>query len=110
MKKIKILLILVVIFQLGACAQKLSLVKIERVNINDVYSVHPSMNFNQLADSKITTWTVNGFGLDRIVFINNIKDGETLFGDDTTNTYKKDMNEVEIAELFIESMKVFGKL
>ena len=52
---------------------------------------------------------MNGFGLARIVFINNIKDGETLFGDDTTNTYKKDMNEVEIAELFIESMKVFGK-
>ena len=109
MKKIKILLILVVIFQLGACAQNLSLVKTERVNINDLYSVRPNINFNQLADAKITVWTVNGFGLDRIVFINNIKDGETLFGDDTTNTYKKDMNEVEIAELFIESMKVFGK-
>ena len=109
MKKIKIFLILVVIFQLGACAQNLSLVKTERVNINDLYSVRPNINFNQLADSKIIVWTVNGFGLDRIVFINNIKDGETLFGDDTTNTYKKDMNEVEIAELFIESMKVFGK-
>jgi hypothetical protein len=109
MKKIKIFLILVVIFQLGACAQNLSLVKTERVNINDLYSVRPNINFNQLADSKITVWTVNGFSLDRIVFINNIKDGETLFGDDTTNTYKKDMNEVEIAELFIESMKVFGK-
>ena len=56
MKKIKILLILVVIFQLGACAQNLSLVKTERVNINDVYSVRPSINFNQLADSKITVW------------------------------------------------------
>ena len=110
MNKIKFLLIFGFVFQLGACAQSYSLIKTERVGVNDTYSVHPKINWNQLKDGTgVVVWTAYGTMLDRVVFISNIKDGAAIFGDDKTNVYKNDMNEVEIAELFIESMINFGK-
>ena len=109
MNILKTLVILSLIFQLGGCVPSYSLVKTERINSNNTYSVYPKTSWNQLKQDKITIWTANGVGLDRIVFINNINDGETIFGDDKTSEYKNDMSEIEIADLFMESMKNAGK-
>ena len=54
MNILKALLILGFIFQLVSCAPSYSLVKTERINANETFSVYPKTNWNQLKQNKIT--------------------------------------------------------
>ena len=67
------------------------------------------MDWSQLKRESVTYWTADGLMLDEIVFLESIQDGKTFFGDEKSNPFKSNMSEIEIAELFIESLKINGQ-
>lgn len=88
-------------------------VKAERAKVGGIYSVDPQIAWNGKSRGNVTFWTSNGMNLDRVVFLNNIQDGKTLFGDassgsKTSHRFTSDMNIIEIAELFSTTMQTEG--
>jgi hypothetical protein len=94
---------------LTACAVKYSLVENKRVTIADKYSVDPQVTWSGKTIDDNSMWTINGANLERVVFLNHVKDGETLFDNEKSQPFKKGMNIIEIAELFSNSMQLDGK-
>lgn len=105
MKLLKKLSVVIILFQLGGCAVSYTLLKAGRINVTEEYSVSTGMDWSQLKKGKITVWTANGSNLERITFFNGVEEDETLFGDDKSIKFRNSMNEVEIAELFVGSLK-----
>jgi len=109
MKLLKKLSVVIILFQFGGCAVNYTHLKAGRINVTEAYSVSTGMDWSQLKKGKITVWTANGPNLERITFFNGVEEDETLFGDDKSIKFRNSMNEVEIAELFIGSLKSSGQ-
>ena len=105
MKLLKKLSVVIILFQLGGCAVNYTHLKAGRINVTEAYSVSTGMDWSQLKKGKITVWTANGPNLERITFFNGVEEDETLFGDDKSIKFRNSMNEVEITELFVGSLK-----
>ena len=109
MFKIKIFLVLIFSVSLAGCMVNYSLVERKSVTIADTYSVEPQIAWSGRTIDNKTLWTINGSNLERVVFLNHIKEGETLFGDEKSQPFNKAMNIIEIAELFSNSIQTEGK-
>ncbi len=109
MRPLKKLAITIICLQLVGCAAKYTYLKAGRKNVTEAYSVSTDINWSQLKIGKITLWTANGSTLDRIIFFNGIEEDETIFDDKKSLKFRSSMNEVEIAELFIGSLKSSGQ-
>lgn len=109
MFKLKIFCVIICLLSITACVVKYNLVENKRVTIADTYSVDPQVIWSGKTIDDNSMWTINGANLERVVFLNNIKDGETLFDNEKSQPFKKKMNIIEIAELFSNSMQLDGK-
>lgn len=109
MFKTKIVSVLIFLFSLTGCMVKYNLVEEKSVTIADTYSVEPQIAWSGKTIDKNSLWTINGANLERVVFLNHIKDGETLFDNEKSQPFKKEMNIIEITELFSNSMQIDGK-
>ncbi len=109
MYRAKIIFSAIFLFFLTGCIVKYTLVEDKRVPVGEFYSVDPQISWSGKTIENKTLWTMDGANLERIVFLNNIKDGETLFGGEKSHLFKKGMNIIEIAELFSNSMQTDGK-
>lgn len=109
MYKIKIFCVLIFLFFLAGCMVKYNLVENKRITIAETYSVEPQIAWSGKTIDNNSMWTINGANLERVVFLNQIKDGETLFDNEKSQPFKKEMNIIEIAELFSNSMQMDGK-
>jgi hypothetical protein len=103
----RIIFISIFLFCFGCVSY--SLVSKGRVDIGDNYSVETETDWSGRSTGGITIWTFNGTALDRIVFLSDIEDKKTLFGEDSHHKFEKEMNPIEIAELFLDSLQTFGK-
>ena len=105
MGPLKKLVLAIICLQIGGCAAGYTYVKAGRKNVSETYSVRTDLNWSQLKKGKVTLWTADGPNLERIMFLNGIEEKETLFGDETSLKFRNTMNEVEIAELLVGSLK-----
>lgn len=101
-----------VAFVAAACAQ-FSLVGPGRVEMADVYSVDTPVAWNKSSEDKSELWTVDGFQLQKLTFVNGLEDGDPLFGaegDDaeTMPRFHADMTPLEIKELIEAGLRVSG--
>ncbi len=106
MNKTRILCVMFLLLLIAACVPRYSIMEPKRVTIGDTYSVEPSVAWNGMTIGKMDIWTLNGQLLDMMVFASNIQDKEPLFDNEKAPTFGKDMDVIEIAELFSDSIKV----
>jgi hypothetical protein len=105
---------IILLIIIGCAGPRYTLVEPKRVEIAGAYSVEPQIAWNArpLNRKESFYWTVNGYNLDRLMFFNNIKDGEKLFpsfaGSRMTSPYRKGMKPLEIAELLADTTRVMG--
>lgn len=80
----------------------------KRVEIGDELSVRPGMDWNRIElRGKYEYWTLDGLGLQNILFVKGVEDGESIIyrrrtGDGEKNAfpvYRKGMTLIEIREL-----------
>jgi hypothetical protein len=109
MLKTRIFCVIICLLSLTACAVKYNLVENSRLTIAETYSVEPQIAWSGKTIDDNHLWTVNGANLEKVVFLNHIKDGETLFDNEKSQPFKKGMNIIEITELFSNSMQTDGK-
>ncbi|MDA0690802.1 MAG: hypothetical protein O3A78_07740 [Nitrospinae bacterium] len=109
MSKTKICCVLIFLLSLTGCMVKYNFVENKRITIAETYSVEPQITWSGKTIDNNHMWTLNGPNLERIVFLNNIKDGETLFKNEKSQPFKKGLNIIELAELFSNSMQKDGK-
>ena len=87
-----------------------TLVKAERVEMGDLYTVNPGITWNARKDGDVVTWTVDGPFLQSVIFFNEIEDGDPIipelhFGrsreDEEIQRFRSDMDFLEIQELIV---------
>ena len=107
MDKYKKFISMIALVMLFGCVQAYKQLENNRLQMGEVYSVDPKMVWNSMEIRNITLWTANGMFLDRIVFYNAVEDGQTLFkeNEEEGQKFHKDMNIIEIAEFFSDSIK-----
>lgn len=96
----------------AACAQ-FSLVGPGRVEMAGVYAVDTPVAWNKSAEGKSELWTVDGFQLQKLTFVNGLEDGDPLFetkGDNAKNMPRYDtaMTPLEVKELIEAGLRVSG--
>jgi hypothetical protein len=96
----------------AACAQ-FSLVGPGRVEMAGVYAVDTPVAWNRTSEGKSELWTVDGFQLQKLTFVNGLEDGDPLFetkGDNAKNMPRYDtvMTSLEVKELIEAGLRVSG--
>ena len=96
----------------AACAQ-FSLVGPGRVKMAGVYVVDTPVAWNRSSEGKSELWTVDGFQLQKLTFVNGLDDGDPLFGtkgDSAENmpSYDIAMTPLEVKELIETGLRVTG--
>lgn len=82
----------------------------KRVKISDTYSVSPQVKWSRVNNTffkNVEQWTVDGAGLQALMFINNVEDGQPIFRSRRKvkiPVFRSSMNSLEIKELFENSM------
>lgn len=97
---------------LGACSTY-TLVKGERIEVSEAFSVNPQINWSRLREGHIDIWTVDGDALQAIRFLDGVRDGHGLLetprgGDSEMPPFRKDMTATEIQELVIDTLAKLG--
>ncbi|MDH3703755.1 MAG: hypothetical protein OEU46_20860 [Alphaproteobacteria bacterium] len=82
----------------------------KRVQISDTYTVSPQVKWSRVNNTffkNVEQWTVDGAGLQALMFINNVEDGQPIFRSRRATkipVFRSSMNTLEIKELFENSM------
>lgn len=96
----------------AACTSPVQLIEPpNRVVINKTYSVEPVVPWTSYSTVSDVTWTIDGPGLQSLVFVDGVKDGAPLFaGRQVKNmpTYRKGMTPIEIKDLFVSTLGRFN--
>jgi hypothetical protein len=99
------------VLMLGGCGSVYGLVQPQRTTIANVYSVEPQIAWSSAQSGKFQAWTVDGFDLQRVRFVNGLEEGEALSrSPDKAQRpmFRKGMTGVEIAELVVDDLRVGG--
>jgi hypothetical protein len=92
----------------AACTSPIQLVEPpNRIIINKTYSVAPSVPWTSYSTVSNVTWTIDGPGLQSLVFVDGVKDGGPLFAKRRKKNmpeYRKGMTPIEIKDLFISTL------
>ena len=102
-------ILLAILFLLGACAHY-TLVTTDKRDMGG-YSVEPQTAWNRSVQGKIEIWTIDGPALEAVHFFNGIGDGQNLFPFYRKSTRKaklpkfnKNMTASEVQEFIVDSM------
>lgn len=101
---------------LAGCAG-VTLVEPRRTTVGDAYSVEPQVRWSSLpARTGMELWTVDGSGLEAIIFVKGVADGRPVVrgaiqdgpSEDKRPKFRKGMTPSEIMELLVDSYALFG--
>lgn len=96
----------------AACTSPVQLVKPpNRIVINKTYSVAPTVPWTSYSTVSDVTWTIDGPGLQSLVFVDGVKNGGPLFANRRKKnmpTYRRGMTPIEIKDLFISTLGRFN--
>ncbi len=84
-----------------------------RVEIAGAYTVDSPIAWNRSSEGKSEMWTVDGYELQRLTFVNGLEDGDPIFGRKGDNAgnmprYGSAMPPLEIKELIEAGLRVSG--
>lgn len=94
----------------ASCAPYQLVAPPERVTISDAYSVAPQIEWsraNVMVWNDVEQWTVDGAGLELLMFVNKVEDGKPLFPvrhQDAMPVFRSSMNSLEVKDFFVASM------
>ena len=106
----KILFVVATLAFIASCAPYQLVEPPKRVKISDTYSVSPQVKWSRVNNTffkNVEQWTVDGAGLQALMFINNVEDGQPIFRSRRKvkiPVFRSSMNSLEIKELFENSM------
>ncbi|MBC8242036.1 MAG: hypothetical protein H8E30_16395 [Alphaproteobacteria bacterium] len=97
---------------LTACVQT-TLIKAGKQRVDDIYTVSPATEWNQINGLPTNTWTQDGLGLQELSFFGLIGDGDSLFPLPAGNSkkmpnFRADMRADDVMELLASSLGVVG--
>jgi len=96
---------------LAGCAQ-VTLVRPGKVTVGNTFQIQPTIDWSRRADGKREHWTVDGLGLNHVLFLTGIGNGEPIMTDDTSNkqlpAYRTGMTAIEISEAIQASLAASG--
>jgi hypothetical protein len=98
---------------LAAACARFGVVGPGRVEIAGAYTVDTPIAWNKSSEGKSELWTVDGFQLQKLTFVNGLEDGDPLFGSKGDNAgniprYDTAMTPLEIKELIEAGLRVSG--
>lgn len=106
----RLLVALAALAFVASCAPYQLVAPPERVKVSDTYTVSPQIPWNRVNTASMTNieqWTVDGSGLQALMFVSNVEDGQPLFPvreKKSMPVFRSSMNSLEIKDLFVASM------
>jgi hypothetical protein len=97
----------------ASCVHTYTLVEPTRTTIAYAYSIEPQIRWSAVQLGKYSAWTVDGFKLHRLRFTTGLEEGEPLSmtpGDERRPTFRRGMTSVEIAEIFVDDVRLGGNV
>lgn len=105
--------ILLVAVMLSGCSNYV-LVPPERVTVDNMYSLQPTIAWNKATKGKAEIWTIDGRILQELYFINGLDDGDKLFSsikqsvNEKMPTFKEGMTALDIKDIFVSGAALLG--
>ena len=106
----RVLFVVAALAFIASCAPYQLVEPPKRVKISETYTVSPQVKWSRVNNTfakNIEQWTVDGAGLQALMFLNNVEDGQPIFRTRRKvkiPVFRSSMNTLEIKELFENSM------
>ena len=106
------LTIVTMVVMLAGCTMY-ALVEHHRTEIGALYTVEPQIPWSEVTSGKTRIWTVDGFALQELRFVNGIEDSEAPFvvegrDEDKNPRFRKGMTFFEIKDLIVDGLAITG--
>lgn len=94
---------LLAVYLLAGCQTYSAVEPAKKQEVGGVFRVEAPVTWSALRDGNNQTWTINGFNLESIRFITNVKDGDPIAPknqNEEAPVFKSGMNATEVVDLY----------
>lgn len=99
----KLFICLLTLSLVAGCAAYQEIPPAKKHDIGGVFRVEPASAWNAQKTGRGETWTINGFGLERMAFITKVADGSPILQSSQDNeapAFRRDMNATDVVDLY----------
>ncbi len=103
-------IVLGLVLLLSGCSTY-KLVEPGRVEVCDLYSVKPGIQWSEISKGDVRLWTVNGAALESIRFISGIREGVPVIDiteEKHETPFRSDMSETELVDAIVDGFSLSG--